>query len=66
MKDTKPSNPTQFVTRAQAAEITCASEQTIDKWIRSGKLPAFRPGGARKVLIRLEDLLKFVEAGVIE
>lgn len=34
------------------------SEATVLKWIREGKLPAYRPG--RKFLVKQEDLQRFI------
>lgn len=51
--------PVQFISRVHAADKLDCSVQLIDKYIRCGKLPAVRFG--RKVLIRLEDLLRVLE-----
>lgn len=48
-----------FVGRIHAAEIVDVSPQTIDKFIRTGRLRAFRIG--RKVVVRQGELLRLVE-----
>ena len=53
----------QFVGRIRAAEIVDCSPQTIDKFIRTGRLRAFRVG--RKVVVRQDELLRLVEANEI-
>jgi excisionase family DNA binding protein len=46
--------------RVNAAAAIDANPQTIDKLIRLGHLRAFRIG--RKVVVRKDELLRFVEA----
>lgn len=47
----------QYVTRRQGAEHYGVSERQIDRWIRAGRLKAYRVG-TRSVRIRLSDLLE--------
>jgi excisionase family DNA binding protein len=56
-----PIHPTaEYLGRLQAAHLLGVNVQTIDQWIRDGKVRAYKP--ARRVLINREDLLKLVEA----
>jgi excisionase family DNA binding protein len=48
--------PIEFLTLAQAAELTGLSIRTIQRHIRSGNLPAAYLGGSRLVRIKREDL----------
>jgi excisionase family DNA binding protein len=57
-------NKSQFIGRIRAAELLDCSPQTIDKFIRTGRLQAFRVG--RKVIVRQHDLLQLVEANEID
>jgi len=57
-------NRSQFVGRIRAAEILDVSPQTIDKFIRTGRLRAFHVG--RKVVVRQDELLRLVEANEIQ
>lgn len=52
-----------FVSRTHAAELLDCSVQLIDKFIRCGKLRAYRLG--RKVVVRRTDLMAMVEAAEI-
>jgi excisionase family DNA binding protein len=54
----------QFIGRIRAAELLDCSTQTLDKFIRAGRLRAFRIG--RKVVVRQDELLRLVEANEIE
>jgi excisionase family DNA binding protein len=54
----------QFVGRIRAAQLLDVSPQTIDKFIRSGRLRAYRIG--RKVIVRKDELLRLVEANEIQ
>ena len=49
----------QFVGRIRAAQLLDCSPQTIDKFIRTGKLRGFRIG--RKVVVRQDELLQLAE-----
>jgi excisionase family DNA binding protein len=49
----------QFVGRIRAAQLLDCSPQTIDKFIRTGKLRGFRIG--RKVVVRQDELLRLAE-----
>jgi excisionase family DNA binding protein len=59
----KPSDQRRFVGRIRAAELLDCSPQLIDKFIRLGRLRAFRLG--RKVVVRHDELCKLVEANEI-
>lgn len=48
-----------FLSRNRAAWLIDCSTRSIDDAIRSGELASFRLG--RKVLIRRQDLIQFVE-----
>jgi excisionase family DNA binding protein len=50
---------TLFVGRIRAAAIVDVNPQTLDKLIRQGRLKAYRIG--RRVILRRDDLLRFVE-----
>jgi excisionase family DNA binding protein len=55
----KPSEKSPFVSRVHAAAMFDCSVQLIDKFIKCGKLKAYRLG--RKVLVRREELLRLLE-----
>jgi excisionase family DNA binding protein len=61
-KDKLPSK-SQFIGRIGAAGLLDVSPQTIDKFIRTGRLRAFHVG--RKVIVRKDELLQLVEANEI-
>jgi excisionase family DNA binding protein len=48
-----------YLTIEEAAELARAPEKTVRWWILQGRLRSFRPG--RRVLIRRDDLLAFIE-----
>ena len=48
-----------FLTVQQVAEILNYSEDRIRVFISSGLLPAMKPFGSRKYLIRFDDLMRF-------
>jgi excisionase family DNA binding protein len=52
-----------FVGRIHGAEIIDVSAQTIDKFIRTGRLRSFRIG--RKILVLRAELVGLVEANEI-
>jgi excisionase family DNA binding protein len=55
----------QYITRVRAAELACCDPQTVDAWIEQRKLAAYKPGGARKVLINLAEFRHFMKASKI-
>jgi excisionase family DNA binding protein len=69
MPVTKPSasqslsDEVRFLGRIRAAEFLDCSPQTIDKFIHTGRLRAFRIG--RKVIVRQDELLQLVERSEI-
>ena len=52
-----------YLGRLRAAEFVDCSPQTIDKFIHTGRLRAFRIG--RKVVVRQDELLRLVERSEI-
>jgi excisionase family DNA binding protein len=50
--------PEKFVGRVEAAQLLSCSPQTIDKFIRAKKLPAYHLG--RKVVIKWADVLELL------
>jgi Helix-turn-helix domain len=52
-----------FISRKDAAEYLCISEQQIDKWRANGVLPERRVG--RKIIFCRADLLWRVEKGLL-
>jgi excisionase family DNA binding protein len=52
--------PEHYQTIEEIADRLQVSDQTIRRWIKSGSLPAYKPG--REWRIRTEDLEKFLEA----
>ncbi len=59
--ETPPTSPQQFIDLHQAAREYSISKQTLRRWIRSGRLPAFWPFAARKFLLRRADLDALIE-----
>lgn len=57
------SDQIRYYTVNEVCEILHRNSRTIYAYIRSGQLPAYRPGG-RKFLIAEEDLHNFITAGV--
>lgn len=51
----------QLLTRKEAAEFLRVSKAFLDMWTVKGRIPRVKMG--RKVLYRLQDLQKIVEAG---
>lgn len=47
-----------YCSRKEAARILGVSTRTIDRWIRDGRIEAFKPYGGKKVLICLDSLLE--------
>lgn len=45
-----------YITRKKASQILSVSVKTIDRWIRSGRISAFKPYGSSKVLIDSDSL----------
>lgn len=64
VKSGNPAQKCQFLGRIRAAELLDVSPQTIDKFIRTGRLRAFRIG--RKVVVRQDELLRLVEGNEIQ
>jgi len=54
-----PAAEAEYVGRLQAAALLGVNVQTIDAWIRSAKLRAYKP--ARRVLIKRAELVSLVE-----
>jgi excisionase family DNA binding protein len=54
----------QFISRTRAAAVLDVNAQTIDRLIRQGRLQAYRVG-RRRVVLKLEELLRFVESSAI-
>ena len=52
-------NAAEFLSRKQAAELLCASDQLISKLIKNKKLRAYKVG--RKVIIKRADLLSVLK-----
>lgn len=44
------------ISRIDAAKILGVSTRSIDRWIKNGRIEAFRPHGIRKVLIYFDTL----------
>lgn len=44
------------VSRKQAAEMLSVSTKTVDRWIRSGFIKAFKSTGSNKVLIYADSI----------
>lgn len=57
------SDQERYYTVNEVCEILHRNNRTIYAYIRSGQLPAYRPGG-KKFLIAASDLNKFIEEGV--
>jgi excisionase family DNA binding protein len=57
--DLPVNNDALYVGRLQAAHLLGVNVQTIDQWIATNRVRAYKP--ARRVLISREDLLKLVE-----
>lgn len=55
---TPPPVEERFISRVRAATVLDCSVQLIDKYIREGKLPAYRLG--RKVIVRRLALLQLL------
>lgn len=53
--------PDTRLSKEQAATIAKVSVSTVKNWYLSGKLIANHPGGARRVTIRYQDLLDFLQ-----
>ena len=49
----------------KAAEILGLEERTLDKWRLLGKGPKFVRVGTRAIRYRHEDLVNFIESGVV-
>lgn len=49
-----------YLTVAKISEMTGIKGETIRKWIREGKLPAYRPGG-KVLLVERKAFESFVE-----
>jgi excisionase family DNA binding protein len=54
---------TEYRTVRELAEGRLCSEATIRKWVKDGKLRAFRPG--KKILIRMDDFRRFIESSKV-
>jgi excisionase family DNA binding protein len=57
-----PISPQQFIDLHQAARDYSISKQTLRRWIRAGRLPAFWPFAARKFLVRRVDIQALLDA----
>lgn len=53
--------PDTWLSKEQASTIAKVSVSTVKNWYLSGKLKANHPGGSRRVMIRYQDLLDFME-----
>lgn len=53
--------PDSWLSKEQAATIAKVSVSTVKNWYLSGKLKSNHPGGARRVMIRYQDLLDFMK-----
>jgi excisionase family DNA binding protein len=61
MKQTEHSSP-QFIDLRHAAREYSISVQTLRRWVRSGRLPAFNPFAVRKLLVKRADLEALIAA----
>jgi len=48
----------QIISREQAAALLSVSKKTIDRWIRSGRIEAFKAHNSSRVLIYKDSLLE--------
>jgi excisionase family DNA binding protein len=55
-----------FLRIQQAAALAGVHPDTITRAIKAKKLPAYRPGGSRVVVVAVEDLLNWVRWKPIE
>lgn len=53
-----------YYTVSEVCEILHSGTSTVYAYIRSGQLPAYRPGGRRKFLIAESDLNNFIKVGI--
>jgi excisionase family DNA binding protein len=53
---------TRILTISQAARAYSISRHTLWRWIRSGRLAAFRPFAAKKFLVKREDIEAIIES----
>ncbi|PKG42779.1 helix-turn-helix domain-containing protein [Psychroflexus sp. MES1-P1E] len=45
-----------YITRKKASQMLSVSVKTIDRWIRCGRISAFKPFNSSKVLIDRDSL----------
>jgi excisionase family DNA binding protein len=60
---TPPATPIEreYLTVVEAAYLAGLGEQSIRRAIKAGRLPASKPAGTKRVLIRREDLVRHLE-----
>ena len=56
-------NDQAYMSAGDAAKYLGVSYQTMYRWIRTGVIPAFRPRGTRKFILKIEDLDAWVKGG---
>jgi excisionase family DNA binding protein len=64
--NSSPTHPGQLLDLRQAAREYAISRPTLWRWIRCGRLPAFRPFASPKFLVKRRDLEALIEASRIE
>jgi excisionase family DNA binding protein len=55
--------PPRWVTRAQLAERVHKSTRTIDTWIATGRIKAYRLPGGRSLVIDLNEVDALIRSG---
>ncbi|MBE3126329.1 MAG: helix-turn-helix domain-containing protein [Acidobacteria bacterium] len=53
-----------FLTVEEICSLLKVERHTVARWISSGQLPAFKPGGGRFWRVRRQDFQKFIKGGV--
>lgn len=60
-KSKEMAGTTKYLSVKQAAEMVGVKETTIRKWIRDGKLKAYKPTGTIRIFIKEFDIIEYVE-----
>jgi excisionase family DNA binding protein len=57
----RPAESHQYLVLEEVADVCRTSLSTVRFWVRTGRLPSYRPG--RRRLVRRDDMTAFIAAG---
>jgi excisionase family DNA binding protein len=55
--------PEEFITRAESADILKIEIRTLDRWVQKGRLRAYRVPGSRLIRFKRKEVMALLQPG---